>query len=400
MLPIDLTLEESTIDPKSPLPSFLEVILLENASESGCKLLQSTIDAIAVKATQYYLQGGRTDGNTARGMIWKIRSITAFIISRLCTTYKFELQLILTYFIEKTSLNAALNNGAFYESLFGLKRSRIHEGKYVQTMKKSDKIKAALLLAMIPYINQRIAAVYEIQRERYRPNGGRQQNGRIMDKIKDLFVCSFPFIHMATEGINIGYNFAYLIGKSIYFNPYLHVLGQVVRRGTVSDMEEKSITTAEKPTNLKSLPSMNFTAFKKSAGAALLVALCVGWMGQLRQELRRRRRMLLERENNDISNGTSRNSTNGINRNDGEFKAFPPPLPPVLKNSDNIDPSLCPLCKQTRVNPVASTSGIVYCFKCIAIYIRENGEKCPVTGMHCKESQLIRIYESSSSNTI
>jgi hypothetical protein len=90
------------------------------------------------------------------------------------------------------------------------------------------------------------------------------------------------------------------------------------------------------------------------------------------------------------------------------------------------DPSLCPLCRNVRVNATISTGGYLFCYTCIIEHIRsdevisesdsgsdddvddEAGQKraadssrvqarksayCPVTGLPCTEQNLIRLFD-------
>jgi hypothetical protein len=55
-----------------------------------------------------------------------------------------------------------------------------------------------------------------------------------------------------------------------------------------------------------------------------------------------------------------------------------------------VDPSLCPICQQTRKNPTAVVSGYVFCFACINRWKNDLGEFCPVSGKPINE--LRRLY--------
>lgn len=399
-LPIDLNLEELTINPKTPLPSFIEVILLEKASESGQKVLKSIVDAVASNANQY-IQRRRYDGdnNTWLTSVFYIKKKIALIISRLCTKYKLEVLLVLTYFIEKHILSTS-SNATLSESLFGMKRSKIRGGKYLQPIKKSDSIKAALLLAMVPYVSEKAKETYERESEierRLRNNNtnssDNDQRETFIARFKKFFIYIFPFLHMTSEGMHIVYQFAYMLGKSVYYHPSSHILSQVVRRYTISDLQQKeSIEDGKKDLAMTKLGSRSL---QKSAITGVMIALLVGWIGQFRRHLRRRRRRLLTRNDLEMPySASSRDDTSGYR--EGDIITIPPPLPPTPGNDLNVSSSLCPLCREKRIHPVATTGGFVFCYRCICIYIRENGEKCPVTGMSCKESQLVRIYESTN----
>ncbi|XP_023303406.2 peroxisome assembly protein 12 [Lucilia cuprina] len=55
----------------------------------------------------------------------------------------------------------------------------------------------------------------------------------------------------------------------------------------------------------------------------------------------------------------------------------------------------CPVCLMKIENPTAcSVSGYVYCWKCIALRLKEHSSTCPVTGYAITIEDLIRIYES------
>lgn len=52
----------------------------------------------------------------------------------------------------------------------------------------------------------------------------------------------------------------------------------------------------------------------------------------------------------------------------------------------------CPLCRRARTNStVLSTSGFVFCYRCIYVYVKAN-RRCPVTGYPTELQHLIKIY--------
>lgn len=58
------------------------------------------------------------------------------------------------------------------------------------------------------------------------------------------------------------------------------------------------------------------------------------------------------------------------------------------------DHTMCPLCRQERVNPAATTSGIVCCYRCLAQHVQRHG-MCPVTGVPCRLEHVRKLYEPS-----
>lgn len=56
----------------------------------------------------------------------------------------------------------------------------------------------------------------------------------------------------------------------------------------------------------------------------------------------------------------------------------------------------CPLCRRLRTNAtVLSTSGFVFCYRCIYTYVKAN-HRCPVTGYPTELQHLIKIYSLES----
>lgn len=56
----------------------------------------------------------------------------------------------------------------------------------------------------------------------------------------------------------------------------------------------------------------------------------------------------------------------------------------------------CPLCRRPRANAtVLSTSGYVFCYRCIYVYVKAN-RRCPVTGYPTELQHLIKIYSPES----
>ncbi|XP_040919337.1 peroxisome assembly protein 12 [Toxotes jaculatrix] len=56
----------------------------------------------------------------------------------------------------------------------------------------------------------------------------------------------------------------------------------------------------------------------------------------------------------------------------------------------------CPLCRRLRTNTtVLSTSGFVFCYRCIYTYVKAN-RRCPVTGYPTELQHLIKIYSPES----
>lgn len=63
---------------------------------------------------------------------------------------------------------------------------------------------------------------------------------------------------------------------------------------------------------------------------------------------------------------------------------------PVLQ-----DKSLCGVCRRSRRNPAQSTGGFVFCYACLADWVREH-KRCPVSGLPMRIEQVRRLQLCSS----
>ncbi|KAF7201084.1 peroxisome assembly protein 12 [Nothobranchius furzeri] len=80
--------------------------------------------------------------------------------------------------------------------------------------------------------------------------------------------------------------------------------------------------------------------------------------------------------------------------------APPPPLHLQESGGETTGPEVqsrsCPLCQKLRVNAtVLSTSGFVFCYRCIYSYVKAN-RVCPVSGFPTELQHLIKIYAPES----
>ncbi|CAM9778881.1 unnamed protein product [Phaeothamnion confervicola] len=60
-----------------------------------------------------------------------------------------------------------------------------------------------------------------------------------------LFVSAYPCVHACYEGAFLAYHWLYLFGRSAYFSPALHAVGQVVRRSTAAAADDDGAFSGE-----------------------------------------------------------------------------------------------------------------------------------------------------------
>ncbi|KAL7466581.1 hypothetical protein ACHAXS_006875 [Conticribra weissflogii] len=306
-------------------------------------------------------------------------------------------------------------------------------------------------------------------------------------KLKQTFLDLYPYLHMTHEGSIFLYQFAYLLGYTPYWSFSFHLLGVILRRMTMADVQHEqlqkheqhqrqlalqvqkqsklassnrvntvlttqSVQTPNATTSLsKTNTSSNITGPNLLRGAILFsvsYTVLSGWYSHFQRQLRlRRRRWIAGAEHRAASTATNHrnevstpgrgrrttttttttSSEGGNGLDDDRLHVHlpipPPPLPPSTSmlsssSSENVpgkpisdsikyrtmdnnimklDDWSCPICHEPCINPTASTSGYVFCYKCLVMHLRNEGEYCPITGMPCAESRVVRLFEPTAS---
>jgi len=492
-----LLAEEYTMNPSTPLPSFLEMNLVDATNASGRRTLHQVLDGLRAKCDEIARQRQRRVGNerysneqtASAAPSLKVR--LASHVSHILQHYKSEIMLVVLYGVERCSLMKSSATAA--ESVYGMKRTRvvmergdsggagIDGGMRLVPLTDADKVRCAVVAVLLPYLKEKLALLYRKQLSSATTNdsstrrshtlgaGGRLD--RMRRKIRSIFGTVYPYLSMTTEGASLAYQFLYLAGMTGYNAPSMHVLGVLARRITRADLQvqvqqqqrpnqqqkrgeqhrrqsaganangegrEIVVGNAAKParrteggsnstsanigtavvTRLKSGKADDIVRAIRTViivgGSTLLVT---GWIAHFREELRQRRRRWITGED-DAGPSNSNNlvqqqqqgrpTTRDRNRNIWtQSNPIPPPHPPKLLDESEseyirrglpTDTVCCPMCHRPRVNPAASTSGYVFCYRCLVMHLRSNGERCPLTGMHCPESRVIRLFEPTATD--
>lgn len=495
-----LLAEEYTMNPSTPLPSFLEMNLVDGTAESGRRALGQCLDAIVARceaAMRRTMPGHGASLSAGAGvavsqqslqtstiLAWKLRLAT--IISHACKRYGAEIVLLITYAVERYSMQKS--SALAEESVYGMKRCRARyerdddgngggrgAGAFslrLSALTERDKVRCALVAALLPYIKERLGSYYKKNKDSHNAittsstdnDRSTPSISRIRSKIETIFINIYPYLHMTSEGASLAYQFLFLAGMTGYYSPSMHALGVLARRVTRADLQEAE--QAQRQAQLQQQQNQRQLAAKSTAGIgngnsgrtttssgskskvrtalmagiqsgkvdgavrAIQTAIIVGgssmllsaWVAHFCQELRERRRRWITGEDdarqrsaaggNMAQTGRPATTYSNAGPSNGNGNVWspqsftiPPPYPPklldeseseVIRKGVPTDKSLCPICHRTRVNPAASTSGYVFCYRCIVMHIRTNGETCPLTGMHCPESRVIRLFEPTA----
>ena len=429
-----LLAEEYTMDPNSPLPSFLEMTMIDEARRQGCQTLSWVLQQIRlhliqigtttddIRMEQREEQAG-TNENNGRSRIslfvsrlLRIRSKCAlFLATKILGPYNSEILFFITYMLERKSLLSHSTSATISEALYGGRRVKIvpSENNKLTPMSKQDGIRLAFLFALGPYLTQRCSIFYS------KLDQPSQQ--RLPTKLKKMIKFLFPFLNMSVQGIHLLYRFKYLLGQSFFFDGYSRYLNLVVRRVTMEDQQEQQSNSETKMrrNDSKFEGRRNQSAmivngakivlkskrFRQVALTILSSTVALGWIARIRasrmeaNNQRRQERLLQQQQQQQQSttnanNNERRRQTNDDNIDEDTFPPHPPPPTTQLLDPSlaKISPRLCPICRRPRINPTASTSGYVFCLKCILSAIGKN-PVCPITGKSCPEASIVQLFE-------
>lgn len=368
-----LLTEEVAMNPFTPLPSFYEMMLIEEAQRSARKALTDGMESVA-----RHLSRQRTQQSLTTSLFGKVRNRVFHFVEFLVKKYGPEVRLLIIYLVERQFIMTS--SATMAESVYGGKRAKSDNGR-LGPMTRPDQTRLAVMLALSWYADEKCDALFR----KWSPivSSHSQHNDR-RRKIKEFFLKIYPFLQMTKHGSVLAYQFLYLLGKTVYFHPTSHLLGTVVRRLTQADIantESASSDTREKSSATQQALQKWTPRIRKAALWAASTTLVLGWIQQWRQYVRAQ-----EQEQRHISN-----------------RLIPPPpeAPPLKLNPrqriripENSD--VCPLCQQPWIAPSASPAGYVFCHKCLVLYVREY-KQCPLTGALCLEADIVRIYEPQAS---
>ena len=342
-----------------------------------------------------------------------------------------EMMGLIMFCIDYTCMHT-MGGSTACELVYGLKRSKLErmpdvsggDQFRVSELSKSAKTCSAFLAAFFPYVKERLDQVHNRLNEeghnvQYSPSQLTSQDDATIrserERGKKRFLQLYPYVHMTHEGSIFLYQFAYLLGFTPYWSLSLHGLGIFLRRITVADvnqMEKQRSSGQSKrpglPTALTSDAPQQPTFTGGAMGVArtilkspvrslialyLLSTIFTSWRASFMRKLRQRRRRWIAGDEDETSTSDEQN-----HRSKPRMPIPPPPYPAACRGEEVTKNWACPICKGARINPTASASGYVFCYRCLILHLRQEGEYCPVTHMPCSEQDVVRLYESTASS--
>mgnify|MGYP000026470445 CR=1 FL=1 len=370
-----LLAEEWSIDPLSTLPSFLEMVMIADATRSARKALRSFADAAEVhlrSSSRGFNEPISSSEPAGYVRVFQIlsdfRHRVARALHRFLRLYFSELVCLVIYYVEKRCLlsNAQATSS---ETIYGgtrvkLRRKPGSQGVMsLERMSDVDGTRLALILSTVPYLQEKLSRQY--RRLSYNTGSG---------EVARWFVRLWPSICTVSELAQIGIRWRYLVGQSHSFDLPSLILGSIVRRRTLEDDSRTNAAGDEtKSSGIETPPGPGPASQSTKVAATFLFA------SAILSVLTRIRAELIQ----------SRQETRSVS--DSPILQ-PPPKPSRAHLSSSANPEHCPICKEKRVNPAASPSGYVFCHRCLVSYVQKYG-KCPVTGVPCTETNIVRLFE-------
>lgn len=300
-----------------------------------------------------------------------------------------ELYLLLDLLLQNHFLSHC--SASYSENFYGLKRLSgrglpVHLG-----LNRRSHWRSLLLLCLVPYLRAKLEVTLAQQRDE-EDFSIRLAQSRLQ-RLYRAAVAAYPYVSAAWQAWVFLQQLLFVFGVTRTHNPLLWLAGVRLARLNARDIRDLELKPS-RPADLAegSLVQRAWSLMSQAArGAALSLSTSLSMGVFFLQFLE----WWYSSENQDTVK---------------TLTSLPAPPPPLhLKqgggereasaNQSTEAPrsvSSCPLCRRLRTNAtVLSTSGFVFCYRCVYTYVKAN-RRCPVTGYPSELQHLIKIYSPES----
>lgn len=208
----------------------------------------------------------------------------------------------------------------------------------------------------------------------------------------EVFRAIYPFLSSAHEAARFWYQLLYLLNKTPYFSPELHLLGLVVARVSGQD-----VAMTERRKEMRYKERLQWA--QQGPGGPILQRVRTAWVRiSSTAGTHTRSALILAVFGYKLLEWWY---TSAEQKLGGQQAPPPPPPPPAPKPSPHgihlpNDLGICPLCRAKRMNPaMIATSGYVFCYPCAFKFVESQG-CCPVTKISARVDQIRRLYLGGS----
>jgi peroxin-12 len=438
--------ENAMKHPNPALPSFLEQMFMNEATNAsrqaitmGMNILQQYLRSFINDAhrqqqeheQRYQQRMNNVHRRLDRRWFWFLAFLQKWRlrILRSCqdvlSTRGREILVLLMYWLERQCL--LTNQATLSEMVYGGRRVQLgtepthkndksqehhQQRRLLLPADRHNLIRLALWMALEPYLAERLNKYYQSCQQELLAMSSLQQTGsghhHYLDLWKRWFTRIYPLCSSAWQLYMVGYQWRYMVGRSVFFDPISHLLQLVVvrQKQQQSHQKESEPSTATPPLAGSPTTSTTTTPASTTAFVPTLVAwilsttLVIGWLHQFRSEWAQQQQQHLQQHGRNFStrsNIEAETAPGMRTKRHSPMTYPPPPSPPprAIASTTQRRYGTCSLCHQPCRHPTACiTSGQVYCYKCLKQYLQEKRATARQDDFDGESSGMIRLYES------
>lgn len=297
-----------------------------------------------------------------------------------------ELYLLLDLVLQNHFLSHC--SASFSENFYGLKRIPRGQGVPVCLgLTRKSHWRSLLLLCLVPYLRAKVETT--LARQRDEEDFSIQLAQTRSQRLYRVAVAACPYVSSAWQALVFCQQLLFVFGKARTHSPLLWLARVRLARlnaQDIRDMEQKRSNTGN-PADGSQVQIAWWLASQAVRGVAVSLSTSLS-LGVFFLQF-------LEWWYSSDNQSTLKTLTS--------LPAPPPPLHLQVDSPTFTEESCsgsgtrnCPLCRRLRTNAtVLSTSGFVFCYRCIYMYVKAN-HRCPVTGYPTELQHLIKIYSPES----
>lgn len=268
-------------------------------------------------------------------------------------------------------------SGSFTENFYGILRQRRLRFDFKETraaqpalmrektrLRKTDIYKSLFVLVAVPYIKRKLDQLHERQIASNAITGGRNNamsttwSSRMWRKIMQVFHQVYPWMNFGFYSAILGFHIAYMFNHSPYHHPFDYLIGVEVRRRTALDRTLDSKAPTPSTASFSSIlhPHNLLDALRYALPSSVFLLQFLEWWHA---------------------------SPFASQLSSSTYSSISMPRPRQAEAHEKglelpADSGICPICNSIMVDPTASQTGYVFCYKCIHSWTEEK-KTCPIT---------------------